>query len=364
MLKDSAEMLVELDEELLKFKLFNSDPNPFNILFDGTDPIFLDFRSIEEIKKKKKSYYYKIYTYFLIPILLTTRGQENIARLFLKNDVCTRIPYNLNKLNLNTQTKIEYIKSCFLKYLTSPFSGRFFKNYKNSKKDSSDISLDQIKHNIRTLKVISKENYLIKRINEKKDFSLIPSKSWSEKQSTVFKVLNNIKPKTVIDICCGNGWYSMLAASMGSKVVAFDNSNDSIDEMYTAAKNMRLNILPLVIDIMNPSPDLGFDNSIESAKKRLQCEMAFLLNKLQYLVFHENIDFKRLVNVLSKYTTKYLLVEFVIIENVEYRNASRERYSFYNLENFNDELLKYYKKVTILPHSPNSNVLILCEYKI
>ena len=73
---------------------------------------------------------------------------------------------------------------------------------------------------------------------------------FNQKQKIIHELINKHKPDSVIDMGCNVGGYSIIAAQLGAKVIAFDTDEDSINLLYRLAKERKLNILPLVGNVL------------------------------------------------------------------------------------------------------------------
>ena len=81
-----------------------------------------------------------------------------------------------------------------------------------------------------------------------------------DKKRAVSNVLDELKPHSVLDMGANFGEFSMIAAMKGIDVVAFDSDHDSIDALYRTAKEKDFKILPIVMNLLDPSPGIGWCN--------------------------------------------------------------------------------------------------------
>jgi hypothetical protein len=148
-------------------------------------------------------------------------------------------------------------------------------------------------------------------------------------------------------------------------VIAFDTDEDSIGLLYQFAKKQDLNILPLVMDVLSPSPRCGWRaNQYLSAPERLCSEMALALALVHHLVITYNQTFDRAIQTLSDYSNKWLLTEFIPLDDSRSREllaTSRRDLSWYSLDNFLEALRRYYPQVEIFPSYPPGRKLCLCQ---
>lgn len=137
----------------------------------------------------------------------------------------------------------------------------------------------------------------------------------------VSQVLRAEHPRRVLDIGCNTGRYSELAADSGASVIALDSDTACVDALYRRVRDGRLNILPLVMDVANPSPGLGFCNRERQSfldRANFDCVMALAL--VHHLLVTSRLPLESVCDLLADLTGDLLIVEFV-----EPRDAMFER---------------------------------------
>ena len=90
-----------------------------------------------------------------------------------------------------------------------------------------------------------------------------PSESYSSAASqskTMFveSQLSFRSPRMVWDCGCNTGEYSLLAARHAELVVALDADPLVMNKLYVRARAVQANVLPLVVEMTNSSPDQGW----------------------------------------------------------------------------------------------------------
>jgi hypothetical protein len=189
-----------------------------------------------------------------------------------------------------------------------------------------------------------------------------PTDGWTDKHRTVHRVLSELRPSSVLDVASNEGWYSHLAAELGSSVVAFDVDEATATNLYRRNKGARLPILQLVMDVRNPSPGFGLCNlAYPPAIQRLSCEMVLALALIHHLVFKQHLHFEHIAQTLGAFSKKWLLLEFIPVEDQFVRLWSPEKYPWYNRDNLMAALMKYFRTIHVLPSAPEPRVLLLCE---
>jgi hypothetical protein len=86
MLKDAALALIEIEMRLAQEGLTLQDAHPWNILFNGSKPIYVDFCSI--VPAQPNTLWPaagEFYRFFIYPLQLMSHGHSRIARWLLPN---------------------------------------------------------------------------------------------------------------------------------------------------------------------------------------------------------------------------------------------------------------------------------------
>lgn len=178
-------------------------------------------------------------------------------------------------------------------------------------------------------------------------------------------MLSRVQPKSVIDIGCNSGEFSVLAAESGADVVAFDMDEGCVSHLHATAKKRDLSITPLVIDILNPSPKFGWcGRQFESASPRFQGDMVFLFAVLHHLVFSKGQDFRRAIAATKQFQKGHALIEFVGKDDkmaIRLRRRINFDDSWYTEENFVTALRDQYCSVEKVARLSSTRSLYLCR---
>jgi hypothetical protein len=120
------------------------------------------------------------------------------------------------------------------------------------------------------------------------------------------------KPALVWDLGGNTGLFSREAASSGAFTVSFDIDPAAVEQNYRTVKTKKdQNVLPLVLDLTNPSPALGWDNSErDSFSARGPVDMALALAVIHHLAISNNVPLPQLANFFAA-RCKWLVIEFV-----------------------------------------------------
>ena len=148
--------------------------------------------------------------------------------------------------------------------------------------------------------------------------------------------------RLVWDLGCNTGTFSRIAAEHARHVVAIDADHLAVERLYQALKAERNGkILPLVGNLADPSPDLGWRN-LERKRllARARPDLVLCLALIHHMVIGANIPLAEFVDWLAGIGAD-LVIEFVTREDPKVRVLLRnkeDQYSDYHLDVFEREL--------------------------
>lgn len=192
--------------------------------------------------------------------------------------------------------------------------------------------------------------------------ALQPDPAWTGKHHAVRQLLEQHRPASVLDIGSNRGWYALLAAAGGARVVALDNDAACINQLFVDAVYRGLAVQPLVMSCLNPSPRYGLGAGVmESASERLGCELVLALALVHHMVFKMHLNFDQIAAGLVAYTQKTLIVEFPPPEDVHVSQWMTVNHAWYTQENFMAALRRYFPRISCVPSDPAPRVMLVCE---
>jgi 2-polyprenyl-3-methyl-5-hydroxy-6-metoxy-1,4-benzoquinol methylase len=170
--------------------------------------------------------------------------------------------------------------------------------------------------------------------------------AWDAKRFAVRMLGAEAHASTVLDLGANTGQFATEFAERGARCLAFDNDAGCINRLYLEEKKKGASrILPLVVDLANPSPALGFGLSATlSIFERAQADLVLCLGLLHHLRFRENVPLSRAAAFLAR-LGRWLLIEFVPPEDpssVILRNG-RSGFEDYTPSGFRDSFGQHYR---------------------
>lgn len=367
MIRDAGLAILNLATELSAYKLTLQDAHPWNVLFDGCSPVVVDLGSIIPARNEDASPPYDEFCrFFTYPLQLIASGQSRTARALLHdwNGVqSSDIPRNARRrmgLNVRRAGKSvlrRLIPMRFHRDAGSAFSN-FRKMYAAATRPKGPLrSMETELCNIHIPQTHTTWSSYHEGFPE-----LTPSEHWNPKQRSVYRIITEERPSSILDIGSNGGWYSQMASAAGIRTVAFDRDEACVDHLYRDVKHSTQLLLPLVIDFSNPSPGLGLCNEqLPPATERLRSDMVLALALTHHLVFKEKLTFEQISKALDIFTKKTLIVEFVPATDRYVSEWITRSHGWYTLPNFQQALRKHFSTITILESYPDPRVLLVCR---
>jgi SAM-dependent methyltransferase len=138
------------------------------------------------------------------------------------------------------------------------------------------------------------------------------------KQAFVRSALAAGESRLVLDLGANDGAYSRLVAELADYVVAVDSDEMVIDRLYRQLRAERKeNILPLVMNLVDPSGGLGWRNRERAAfAERVRPDVTLALALVHHLSIGANVPLGEVVSWLRSFGGR-LVVEFVHADDVQ-----------------------------------------------
>jgi ribosomal protein L11 methylase PrmA len=136
--------------------------------------------------------------------------------------------------------------------------------------------------------------------------------AFQHKKELVSEWTKSHQPALVWDLGANNGVFSRVAGESGAQVVSFDIDPAAVEQNYRQMKSDKTeNILPLLLDLTNPSPAIGWANrERDSFGARGPADMVLALAVIHHLAISNNVPLPQLADFFAE-TGKWLVIEFV-----------------------------------------------------
>ena len=187
----------------------------------------------------------------------------------------------------------------------------------------------------------------------------------ARKSEYVDRVIRQLQPGVVWDLGANTGEFSLLAASLGAFVVSIDGDPACTEFLYQKLfqENGMKRILPLTMDMANPSPGLGWDSRERlSLRDRGPADLILALALIHHLVFSCCVPLYLIAEWFGSLANN-LLVEFVPTTDPMVQKLLRNRgdeHLPYNLEAFQSNFGMFFDFVDQIVLN-NGRALFLCK---
>ena len=183
-----------------------------------------------------------------------------------------------------------------------------------------------------------------------------------EKERIVRDYIKTVNPRNTWDMGANDGTYSKLATEVGSHVVAFDIDPIAVERNYNEVKKNGISMLPLVLDMTNPSPGIGFANrerATLSERQTPDCVMALAV--IHHMAISNNVPLPMLAEWFASLGGN-LIIEFVPKgdSQVDLLLATRrDIFPDYNEAGFENAFSEFYELVSKMPVSGSKRTIYL-----
>lgn len=133
-----------------------------------------------------------------------------------------------------------------------------------------------------------------------------------DKRRAVAEFIAEARPRTVWDLGANDGTFSRVAAAGGALTVAFDVDPACVEKNYLRVRaDNDPSLLPLLMDLANPSPAAGWDNAERMAlSERGPADAVLALALVHHLAIGNNVPLDMIAGAFARLGRR-LLVEFV-----------------------------------------------------
>ncbi|HSD29297.1 MAG TPA: SAM-dependent methyltransferase, partial [Vicinamibacteria bacterium] len=146
------------------------------------------------------------------------------------------------------------------------------------------------------------------------------------KEATVSSWLGRLRPRQVWDLGANVGRYGRIAAAQGAYAVCFDADPAVVETAYRDGRaERRRDFLPLVVDLANPSPGLGWEGrERDSLEARGRADALLALALVHHLAVGRNVPLPHLARWMARLGGA-AIVEFVPKDDPQVRRLLRSR---------------------------------------
>lgn len=335
MLHAAGSLTLQVAHALLGDWLGLKDATPYNVLFRGARPVFVDVLSVERREPRDATWlpYAQFVRTFLLPLLAWKKFKLPLRDVFLAHrdglepeelyrmtgPLERWLPPLLGLVTMPTRLGAKHDPDDQSIYAPKLVKGAEYARY---------ILGAQLGRLAKTLEKLAP------RADRSTWSEYMKTHSYSEerfaaKEQFVRAALAEIAPRAVLDAGCNTGFFSFLAAERrGTSVVALDYDPEVIDRVFAEARRRDAGVLPLVVDLTRPSPATGWRNRecpafLERARGRF--DLVLMLALIHHMLVSERIPLDDVLDLAAELTRDAAIIEYVDPADPMFRRLTRGR---------------------------------------
>jgi hypothetical protein len=316
-LKDAALLTLRIQRVAFDHGMSLRDASAFNIQFRAGRPVLIDSLSFEKLPEGKPWVAYRQFCqHFLAPLALASYRDIRLTQLarthidgipldlaagLLPFRARFRVPLLLH-LFLHARSQVRHQADANQEgsngRRTRPFTAQAFRGL-----------LDSLEKAVTKLTWRPGKSPWAGYYTEADSYS---PEAMQHKQHLVEAFLDRTSGRTAWDLGANTGRFSRMAAARGMHTVSFDLDPAAVESNYfQVVREGEWALLPLVMDLVNPSPSIGWENhERQSLLERGPADLVLALALIHHLAIGNNVPLERLASFFGELST-WLIVEFV-----------------------------------------------------
>lgn len=311
-LKDAAQLTLAVQELALMHGMTLKDANAYNMQFLRGQPVLIDTLSFEKREEGEPWVAYRQFCqHALAPLAVMARTHVSLGRLsreFLDGiplEVAAKILPWGTRFNLGLFTHIHLHARQQRRHGMQPES-------RAAKPKISELGMrgiiDSLRSTVRKLEY-RPDNTEWGDYYENTNYT---DDAFAAKSRLVSTMIKAVAPDLVWDVGANEGVFSRLAVEQGIETVSFDIDPAAVEKNYRHMKAKKeTTLLPLVLDVTNPSPGLGWAGEERSTiESRGPADLVMALALVHHLAISNNVPLSMLADYFAK-LGRNLMVEFV-----------------------------------------------------
>ncbi len=364
MYKAAALATLEIQSEAMACGLSLKDATAYNIQFVDGRPVFIDTLSFERYGEGAPWPAYRQFCqHFLAPLALMARVDIRLGALM--RDFVDGIPLDLASRLLGWRARWNPGLLMHV-HLHGKSQIRHAGDAGKSGHCQARLSKLQLQGILESLRSTVRKLSWTPAGTEWADYYTFTNYSdaaFEAKHKGVEKFIEQVAPRSVWDLGANNGEFTRLASRRGIPAVAFDIDPAAVEKNYRMiTHDKERNLLPLVLDLTNPSPAVGWAGEERDAfVSRGPVDLALALAVIHHIAISNNVPLERVAAFLAR-ICRHLVIEFVPKEDSQVQTllASRKDiFPDYTQEGFEKAFGGRFETVESVPVAGSQRTLYL-----
>jgi len=370
--KDAALATLEIQKKALTYDMTLKDASAYNIQFKNNSPVLIDTLSFEIYRDGSPwEGYQQFCKHFFAPLLLMSYRDvrlNSLLRVFIDGiplDIVSSLLPGKTKFQFSTFAHIHLHAIAQAKYRSGGGDGGLnrIRRPKNAalRKEGIMSIVESLERQIKKLNCSQK----VTSWGDYSSFCNYSDNSYQQKMKLVETFIQQADPTTVWDFGANTGDFSRLASRKGIITISFDIDPIAVERGYLkSVSEQDGNIHHCLIDLFNPSPNLGWNNAErKSLTARGPAGLLLALALVHHLAIGNNLPFDMISGYFSD-ITEWLVIEFVPKTDSQVKlllSSRRDIFSDYTIENFECAFSKDFSIIEKKPITGTERTLYLMK---
>ncbi len=328
-LKDAALLTLSIQKTALEYGLSLKDASAYNIQFRNGRPLLIDTLSFAKYREGEPwAAYRQFCQHFLAPLALMAWTDARLSQ-WLRISI-DGVPLELASRLLPLRTRIQPGLMIHI-HLHASAQKRYAGQAEAAQKETGSRRMDKAA----LAALVDNLSGAVSRLRwEPKgtewgdyyDSTNYTQAAFEHKRELIRSFLEQAGPRQVWDLGANTGAFSRIAAGMGILTVASDVDEAAVEKNYREVKKAKeKNLLPLVIDLTNPSPAIGWGNrERDSFLGRGPADLVMALALVHHLAISNNVPLPDLAAFFAS-LGEWLIIEFVPKEDSQVQRLLASR---------------------------------------
>jgi len=366
-LRDAALLTLRVLKRLAESGMTLQDATPWNVVFDGPSPIFVDFTSIVE---ESPAYIWpaepQFHALFRRPLVMCAQRRGAMARALLCNPIA-----GVDHPTFWNSASLGYRFTHPIEWLVAQIADRIQKdegsrrklieaNQRRSNTVPRAVKLRFIEAKLSELEALEFESLNDDWLGYRDGLPVhaVPHR----KLALIEQLLNDLHPASIVDLGANTGTYSFIAARAGAKVTAVDSSEACTERIFRTSKELGLDVSTVLCDLSAPYRIASAsDRDFPDLWSRIRSEGVLCLGLMHHLHIIGRQTFDRIAGVLDRTGSKFAILEYVAPEDENVQRLSVQRAHSYTLVEVANAMRQHFPRIEIMDSDRSTRKLLVCR---
>ena len=344
-LKDAALTTLEIQKRALEYEMSLKDCSAYNIQFLGGRPVFIDTLSFEAYREGEPWVAYRQFCqHFLAPLALMSATDVRLNQLF--RVYIDGVPLDLASALLPARSRLSFALLSHIHLHARSQQTFAEKSIDTSGRRVSRLSFRGLIDSLeRAIRKLTWEPQGTEWVDYAEDTNY-STDALQHKRELLSVFLDRTDSRVVWDLGANTGAFSRVAAGKGCLTISADVDPACVEVNYLrCVKEGETDILPLLLDLTNPSPGVGWENEERTSLiERGPADAVLALALIHHLAISNNLPLDRVAAFFSR-ICKWLIIEFVPKSDSQVQRLLQTRediFPGYTRQGFEDAFDRYF----------------------